>query len=108
MFDSEIFKYNKSEYQKTVDLYVKIQNIYVNIEINRKYFKNVEKRNLMYADRLYSMILEQRNSLDDLEDKIFVQINLNAVDKLDMKREKLKYGTDKFFIQFSFISEHCS
>ena len=58
LFDSEIFKYNKSEYQKTVDLYVKIQNIYVNIEINRKYFKNVEKRNLMYADRLYSMILE--------------------------------------------------
>ena len=95
LFDSEIFKYNKSEYQKTVDLYVKIQNIYVNVEINRKYFKNVEKRNLMYADRLYSMILEQGNSLDDLEDKIFVQINLNASDKLDVRKEKLKYGTDK-------------
>ena len=95
LFDSEIFKYNKSEYQKTVDLYVKIQNIYVNVQINRKYFKNVEKRNLMYADRLYSMILEQGNSLDDLEDKIFVQINLNASDKLDVRKEKLKYGTDK-------------
>ena len=95
LFDSEVFKYNKSEYQKTVDLYVKIQNIYVNVEINRKYFKNVEKRNLMYADRLYSMILEQGNSLDDLEDKIFVQINLNASDKLDVRKEKLKYGTDK-------------
>ena len=105
MFDSEIFKYNKSEYQKTVDLYVKIQNIYVNIEINRKYFKNVEKRNLMYADRLYSMILEQGNDLNDLEDKIFVQINLNAVDKLDVRREKLKYGTDKLVTSGLYTNE---
>lgn len=28
LFDSELPKLNKSEYQKTVDLYVKIQNIY--------------------------------------------------------------------------------
>ena len=95
LLDSELPKMNKNEYQKTVDLYVKINKIYVNIEINREYFNNIGKRNLMYADRLYSMILEQGNSLDDLEDKIFVQINLNAVDKLDMKKEKLKYGTDK-------------
>ena len=95
LYDSELPKLNKSEYQKIVDLYVKIQNIYVNVEINREYFKSVEKRNLLYADRLYSMILEQGNNLDDLEDRIFVQINLNAVDKLDVKKEKLKYGTDK-------------
>ena len=49
----------------------------------------------MYADRLYSMILEQSENLNKLDNIIFVQINLNAVDKLDVKKEKLKYGTDK-------------
>jgi len=95
LFDSEIPTLNNNEYQKTVDFFVKIENIYVNIEINREYFRSVEKRNLMYADRLYSLILEQGNNLGDLEDTVFVQINLNAVDKLNNKKEKLKYGTDR-------------
>ena len=95
LFNSEIPKINKNEYQKTIDTYVKLDNIYVNIEINREYFKNVEKRNLMYADRLYSMILEQSENLNKLDNIIFVQINLNAVDKLDVKKEKIKYGTDR-------------
>lgn len=86
---------NKNEYQKTVDLYVKIDRIYVNIEINREYFNNIGKRNLMYVDRLYSMILDQGETHDELDNRIFVQINLNSVDKLDIKKEKLKYGTDK-------------
>lgn len=98
LFDSEVVKMNKDEYQKIVDLYVKIGKIYVNIEINREYFRNVAKRNLMYADRLYSMILEQGEDLSELENRIFVQINLNAVDKLDVKKEKLKYGTDKLVV----------
>lgn len=59
LYDSELPKLNKNEYQKIDDLYVRIHNIYVNVEINREYFISVEKRNLMYADRLYSMILEQ-------------------------------------------------
>ena len=79
LFDSEIPTLNKNEYRKTVDLYVKIENIYVNIEINREYFRSVEKRNLMYADRLYSLMLEQGNSLGDLEDIVFVQINLMSM-----------------------------
>lgn len=95
LFDSEISKLNKNEYQKTIDIYVRIDNIYVNIEINREYFKNVCKRNLIYADRIYSTLLEQSEGLSKLENIIFVQINLNVVDKLNIRREKLKYGTDK-------------
>ena len=59
LLDSELPKIKKDEYQKTVDLYVKIDKIYVNVEVNREYFKNINKRNLMYADRLYSLVLEQ-------------------------------------------------
>lgn len=39
LFDSEIPKINKNEYQKTVDIYIKLDNIYVNIEINRNTLK---------------------------------------------------------------------
>ena len=43
LLDSELVKDKVNEYQKTVDIYVTINNMYVNIEINREYFKNVEK-----------------------------------------------------------------
>ena len=33
LFNSELNKINKNEYQKIVDIYVKIEKIYVNIEI---------------------------------------------------------------------------
>ena len=73
----------------------KINNIFVNVEINREYFKNVEKRNFIFADKLHTMMLHRGDDARTLEDKIFVQINLNAVDKYDSNKKKLKYGTDK-------------
>jgi len=95
LFDSELPKDNKKEYQKTVDIFVKVDNMYVNIEINREYFKDVEKRNLIFADKLHSMMLERGEDARKINEKIFVQINLNAVDKYGDDKEKLKYGTDK-------------
>ena len=72
LLDSELPKISKREYQKTVDLYVKIDKIYVNIEVNREYFKNINKRNLMYADRLYSLVLEQGENTDELDNRFFI------------------------------------
>ncbi len=95
LLDSEIPKSNKREYQKTVDIYVKIDDIYVNIEVNREYFKDVERRNFIFADKLNAMLLESGQTTKDISDKVFIQINLNAIDKLDENKEKLKYGSDK-------------
>ena len=95
LLDSELMKDKVDEYQKTVDIYVRINNIFVNVEINREYFKNVEKRNFIFADKLHTMMLHRGDDAKTLEDKIFVQINLNAVDKYDSNKKKLKYGTDK-------------
>ena len=95
LLDSELPKDNRKEYQKTVDIYVKIDNTYVNIEVNREYFKNVERRNFIFADKLNSMLLESGQTTKDISDKVFIQLNLNAVDKLDENKEKLKYGSDK-------------
>lgn len=94
LLDSELPKDNKNEYQKTVDIYVRVDDLYVNIEVNREYFRDVEKRNLIFADKLHAMILERGESAKDIDNKIFIQINLNAVDKYDENREKLKYGSD--------------
>lgn len=95
LLDTELPKVNKREYQKTVDIYVRIDNVFVNIEINREYFREVEKRNFIFADKLHTMMLERGDDARKLNEKIFVQINLNAIDKLDENKEKLKYGTDK-------------
>lgn len=94
LLDSELPKDKAFEYQKTVDIYVKIGNLYVNIEINREYFKSVEKRNFIFAEKLHAMLLEKGENIESINDRIFVQINLNAVDKLDDKKEKLTYGDD--------------
>lgn len=95
LLDSELTKDKIDEYQKTVDIYVRINNIFVNVEINREYFKNVEKRNFIFADKLHTMMLHRGDDVKSLEEKMFVQINLNAVDKYDEDNNKLKYGSDK-------------
>jgi len=95
LLDSELVKDKVDEYQKTVDIYVTINNIYVNIEINREYFKNVEQRNFIFADKLHTLMLKRGEDVKSLEDKMFIQINLNAMDKYDENHKKLKYGTDK-------------
>lgn len=81
-------------HQLFVDIYVRLLDIYVNIEINREYFNVVKIRNLIYSDRLYSMLLKQGKSLDDLDKIKFVQININVSDKNDISGKKLAYGTD--------------
>lgn len=95
LLDSELVKDKIDEYQKTVDIYVTINNIYINIEINREYFKNVEKRNFVFADKLHTMMLKRGDDIRTIDNKMFIQINLNAVDKYDDNNNKLEYGTDK-------------
>ena len=82
LLNSELPKENKDEYKKTVDLYVLINNsIYVNIEVNKERFEDVKLRNFMYENKLYSMILEKGEDTKKLEEKCFIQINLNAYEK---------------------------
>ena len=96
LLNSELPKENKKEYKKTVDIYVSINNyIYTNIEVNREYFKDVKGRNMLFADKLYSMMLKQGKNISELNKKIFVQINLNAMEKLDKNKSKISIGSDR-------------
>ncbi len=79
---NELPKENKKEYKKTIDINVILNNdIYVDIEVNREAFKDIKLRNMMYADKIYSMILDKGEHYHKLDDKIMYQLNLNAVDK---------------------------
>ena len=94
IMDSELVKDKIDEYQKTVDINVLINNLCVNIEVNREYFKNVEQRNFLFADKLCTMMLNRGESVESLRNKYLIQINLNAIDKYDEDNNKLSYGTD--------------
>ena len=82
LLNSELIKENKKEYKKIVDMYVAIDDrIFVEIEINRELFKDVKMRNYVYADKIYTMLLEQGENPEELKEKTFIQFNLNAKDK---------------------------
>lgn len=97
LLTNELPKENKKEYQKTVDIYVRINNyLYVNIEVNREHFKDIKLRNMLFADKLYSMILETGEHSKKLSEKYFVQINLNAVDR--QNKSIISKGSDKIVL----------
>jgi len=87
--NSELPKENFKEYNKTIDIYVKIdKNIYVDVEINRSNFNRVKLRNIMYIDKIHSLMLESGDNPALLKEKILFQLNLNTEDK------GISYGKD--------------
>ena len=90
LLNNELPKENKKEYKKSVDLYVSIDNnIFVEIEINREPFEDVKLRNYLYSNKLYTMLLEQGEDISELNNKKFIQINLNAKEKNIMYGEEI-------------------
>ena len=89
LLSNELPKENKKEYQKTVDIYVLLnERIYIDIEINRSNFEKVKLRNYLYDNKLYSMLLEKGDSINQLRSQYFYQLNLNTKDKT------IPYGED--------------
>lgn len=85
--NTELLKENYKEYKMSVDVNVLLNNnILIDIEINRRPFNSVKKRNFMYVNKEYSTLLESGKTSDDLDNMFFYQLNLNAMDK------KEKYG----------------
>lgn len=82
MLNTELEKTTINEYQKRIDVNIVLNdNIYVEIEINRKDFELVKHRNNMYANKISSMILEKGENPKKLESIYFYQLNLNTENK---------------------------
>ena len=96
ILNSELAVDTYYEYQKTADIIVRLEeNTYINIEMNREYFKYVEDRNSLFADKISQLIVEKGDFHEDISNKIFIQLNLNATDKLDENHQKIEYGEDR-------------
>ena len=89
ILNNELPKENVREYQKRVDILVVLNDvIFIDIEINRSNFERVKLRNTMYCDKLYTMILESGDNINNLKDVCLYQLNLNTEDK------SIAYGED--------------
>lgn len=86
LLDSELTKYRYNEYQKTVDILVKLNNnIYINIEINREYYRDVANRNFLFGNKIQTMMFKKGENINNLWKKRFIQINLNARERYNNK-----------------------
>lgn len=82
LLPNELPKENKNEYKKTLDINVVLnKEVHIDIEVNRESFNDIKLRNLMFADKGYSMLLETGDNYHLLNDKILYQLNLNAIEK---------------------------
>ena len=91
--NSELYKENKNEYHKIIDLYLSIDNqIFIDIELNKMPFEMVIERNNLYLNKLASMLLETGDNIKKLKQYHLYQINLNA--------HKSDEGNSQFVIPF--------
>ena len=103
ILNNELPKEIYSEYQKRIDVNIVLNdNIYVEIEINKENFELVKYRNKMYADKLYSMLLESGENARKLEYIRFYQLNLNTENKSEKVGEHIivpyDISTDSVYI----------
>lgn len=77
--NNELYKENKNEYHKIIDLYLSIDNqIFIGIELNKMPFEMVIERNNLYLNKLASMLLETGENIKKLKNYSLYQLNLNA------------------------------
>lgn len=84
--NTELSKENMREYQKNVDLYFVINEIfYIDLELNRMPFETVIDRNDLYMCKLVSLLLETGENIKKLKTYKLWQINLNS-NKVDISK----------------------
>ena len=80
--DKELIKENYKEHGKTVDLNVKLDsNLLINVEVNRRDFETIKRRNKLYLEKLHTMQYEVGEDYKDLASEYIYQLNLNYKDK---------------------------
>ena len=70
----ELLKRNSTEKRKTADIIFKVNNIFINVEINREYHPWLIKRNIAYLQKIS---IDNSLSGQEYSDTKFIQINFN-------------------------------
>jgi len=95
IYNNELLKDNYKEYKKIVDLLISINNdIIINIEVNRRYYKDTKIRNDRYINKIYDMLIGKGQDYNELINKRIYQLNLNAREKNSKIKEDIivSYG----------------
>ncbi len=80
--DKELIKENYREKGKMVDLNVKLgSNLLINVEVNRRDYETIKRRNNLYLEKLHTMQYEVGEDYKDLDSEYIYQLNLNYKDK---------------------------
>ena len=87
------FDFDKLDKSKDMKIYVTINNLKVIIEVNKEYFKNIDKSNFIYDGKLYKKTSEKEKEF--IYDDIYIQIILNTMDEYDERNNRLEKGTEK-------------
>ena len=80
---------NKNVVNSEVDLIYETEDTYYNIEVNRRYTKEIEKKNLAYLHQL--SLRSIKKSKDYVKSKKVIQINLNNYDRF--QKQEFVYKT---------------
>ena len=83
-----------NNYKFTTDILIRIKDVIINIEMNRKYWKGLENRNLAYINKIYASQFKKGNKKKDFRyAKKVIQINYNCFNEPKDKR----YGKSKMY-----------
>ena len=90
LLNSELPKGIIKEYQKTIDIFVSLNdNTRIDVELNNATYNDLLSiRNSLYESKLFSMSLESGESIKELAKKKIIQLNLNT------KNFNITYGED--------------
>ena len=93
----ELTKSVKREYQKTVDILVRLNNpiipsdISIDVEVNSSRYEDIKYRNVLYLQKIMTSYIESSSNLKDMTKYSFYQLNLNVHKFKDNTGEKKFY-----------------
>ena len=89
LLENELPVTNFKEYHMTTDIVLKVDNeLIVNIEINRTYFKYVLNKSLSYLGKFITIRVSRGNNVNDPKYDI-IQLNLNAESYVNDKAKRV-------------------
>ena len=85
LLNNELNKDKNKEKKNTLDIYVTVNdNIFVDIEVNTERFKDIEGRNILFLNKLHTLIFKSGTNYKTINDTKIIQLNINA-NELDNK-----------------------
>lgn len=95
IFDNEL-DFDKLDKSQDMKIYVTINDLKVILEVNKEYFKKIDKSNFIYDGKLCKKTKD--NEKEFIYDDTYIQIILNTMNEYDEHNNRIEKGTEKVVI----------